>query len=448
MSHLFRVSSTLLLAAASSLIVFSGVPNALAADGDRPGIALVKPQAWSPDDQVTVIEFLSYVDRTVKTSPGAGYFEFRTAKSPGIQVTAARVVKLIVFPVPPQTLVLDVQRAELQKQIDEFRALAARVPTVKKILDPSLVALAAEVAKYDAGNVKEEGVWIPRTAYYKKKAAALIELLRPELLAAPSARGFDLEQNQYFLGLEDLAVSEPSVKPLVEGIRAQQAAAVRKEERAEILAKLSQPTLSFSDAEVLVAKLKTLQPSEDNGSSKFVYNWDIAVASAGSLTKEIEAAQAAFESGIVTEEGKVPVLTESVVEAVRKVSASVQQFRAGSPPPAVKVPSDVADVMVACVERLPSVAKQMAGKQYIEAQLILDPLVQKASLIGSKSAAALAALQSTVSTQIDRFRVLRDEAKMLADSDKIEDAIKKYQEAQAIIPEPDIAVQIEALKKQ
>ena len=37
---------------------------------------------------------------------------------------------------------------------------------------------------------------------------------------------------------------------------------------------------------------------------------------------------------------------------------------------------------------------------------------------------------------------------MLADNDKIEAAMKKYQEAFAIIPSKEIGAQLEALKKQ
>jgi len=97
---------------------------------------------------------------------------------------------------------------------------------------------------------------------------------------------------------------------------------------------------------------------------------------------------------------------------------------------------------------LPSVRTQVKARQFLEAKTILDPLVESAPQIGPNTVAALGVLQRTVTTQIERFRTLRDEAKMLADSDKIEAAIKKYEEAFATIPEKEIAVKIEALKKQ
>ena len=37
---------------------------------------------------------------------------------------------------------------------------------------------------------------------------------------------------------------------------------------------------------------------------------------------------------------------------------------------------------------------------------------------------------------------------MLAENDKIEEALKKYQQAFAIIPSKDVAAQIDSLKKQ
>jgi dynactin complex subunit len=57
-------------------------------------------------------------------------------------------------------------------------------------------------------------------------------------------------------------------------------------------------------------------------------------------------------------------------------------------------------------------------------------------------------VQKKVNGDIEKFQSLRNEAKMLAENDKIEAALKKYQQSYAIIPAKDVAAQIDALKKQ
>ncbi|MFZ4778163.1 MAG: hypothetical protein ACOYM3_22555, partial [Terrimicrobiaceae bacterium] len=146
---------------------------------DRPGLALIKPQAWSKEDQATVLEFLAFTDRS-------GYYEFRTAKSPNYQVPLAKVVKLVIYPEIPQSIASPDQRAAIQKTIEEFVAISVKFPSSTRYLEKAVAPLQADAAKYDAGSVKEGGQWVLRSAYYKQKAAALADLLRPELMSAPS----------------------------------------------------------------------------------------------------------------------------------------------------------------------------------------------------------------------------------------------------------------------
>lgn len=415
----------------------------------RAGFALVKPQPWSPDDQVRIMEFLSFEDRTVKTSPGAGYYDFRTARSPSMQIPAARVVKLVVFPDVPVTLMAKSQRADLQKIINEFEAISARVAGASKMLEPSLSRLKADAAKYDAGNLKMDGTWTPRSVYFKEKAVAVMELLQPEIAAAESARKFDLETNQYFLGLQDLAVEEPTIQKMVERVRAQHEASIRKETRAELLAKIKAPGINFANAETLVAELKKMKPEEDPAMATFLRDWDASVAAASGVRAQIEATKVAFDAGMKSPaDGEVPIVSDAVAEQVRATAAAVEKFRAGNPPPSLKIASEVSDAMAACVTRLPSLRTQVSARQFLEAKTILDPLVESAPEIGPNTVAVLGVLQRAVTTQIERFRTLREEAKMLAESDSIEAAIKKYEEAFATIPEKEIATRIEALKKQ
>ena len=427
-------------------LLSSGAP-AQTADAQRTkntaGFALVKPQAWSNSDQASVLEFLTFTDHS-------GYVEFRTAKIPNYQVATAKIVKLVVYPDGPQFLTTVKQRTALQKIIDEFAALSEKFPAAASQLNKAAAPLKADVAKYDSGNGKDGGQWLLRSTYYKQKATALADLLRPELISAPRIKEIDLDSNQYFLGLQDLAKADSSAQSVVDNIRALYASLVRKVDREELLIQLNAPTITFDQASDLMKKLKTLQPREDARVNLYVQSWDTAVAGASKLTKQITDTQTQFEGAMPGPEdyGKVPAISPELSTSLGSLADATKAFRSGSPPQAIRVPLQLADAMLACGEKFPGLARQVQAREFLDAKVLLDPLTNQADIIGPKTSKALAELQKKLNGDIEKFQSLRNEAKMLAENDKIEAALKKYQQAYAIIPSKDVAAQIDALKKQ
>jgi len=431
----------------SCLVLLPLSAPAQIADGPRtkesPGLALVKPQAWSKDDQATVLEFLGFTDHS-------GYCEFRTARVPNYQVASAKIVKLVVYPESPKSLTTAEQRAFLQKTVDDFAALSAKFPSATRQLDKAAAPLKADAAKYDAGNVKDGGQWLLRSVYYRQKATALADLLRPELIAAPRIKEVDLTMNQYYLGLQDLAKAEPSVSGVVEGIRSLYQSLARKADRDTLLNQLNSPTIGFDQAVDLVKQLKALQPGEDARANLFVQSWDTAIANAGKLTKQITDAQKQFEAAmpVSVDSVKAPAISPELSANLDALADAVKSFRSGSPPPAIRVPLHLADAMRTCGEKFPGLAKQIQAREFLDAKSVLDPLTNQVDIIGPKTAKALSVLQKKLAAEIEKFQTLRNEGKMLAENDKIEEALKKYQAAFAIIPAKDVAAQIDALKKQ
>lgn len=427
---------------AALVVLLPVLASALAQNSsDRAGIALVKPQAWSNDSQATVLEFLDFADHT-------GYYEFRTSRSPKYQVATSKIVKLVIFPQAQSSLSSAGERAALQSVIDDFAALSARFPSAARQLNAAAAILKADAAKYDAGNVKQDGSWVTRSAYSNQKAQELANLVRPELIAEPNIRDIDLSTNQYYVGLQELAKSDPSVKPVVDGVRSLYQSLVRKADRDDLLNQLNSPTLGFDEASALVSKLKALQPGEDARASLFVKSWDAAVAKAGELRKMITDVQTQFEAAMPAAGDEVPEIPKELTATVDKVSAAARSFRAGSPPSAIQVPLQLSDSMVAVAAKLPGVAKQIGARELLDAKATLDALSNQADVIGIRTAKIIAALQKKLTTDIEKFQALRNEAKMLAENDKIEGAIKKYQAAFAIIPAKDVSAQIDILKKQ
>lgn len=404
---------------------------------------MVKPQAWSKDEQSTVLEFLSVSNHT-------GYYQFRTEKTPSYQVPTAKVVTLIFFPESPAEITSAAQRATLQKTIDDFAVAGKRFPSAARAVDQAVAPLKSDAQKYDAGSVKMNGQWISRSLFFQQKAGALADLLRPEILSAPKIKDFDLSADQYFIGLQELAASEPSVRPVIAGIQSLYDSMVRKQDRAELLRQLNAGGITFDQAAELVKKLKTLQPQEDAASNLFVQSWDAAVAKASQLTAQITAVQGQVEASVPdsAEVSSASLLNPDLVAAIGKMSDAVRQYRSGSPPSAIQVPLQTSDAMVALADNLPVLDKRIKGRELLDAKSIMDPLLRQADIIGPKTAAALAGIQKKVNGDVEKFLLLRNEAKMLADNDKIEEALKKYEQAYAIVAAKDVAAQIEALKKQ
>jgi hypothetical protein len=409
---------------------------------ELPGLAMIKPQAWSKPDQATVLEFQAVENRS-------GYYVFRNKSKTDNQVQSAKVVAVVLFPTSPAQIISADERAGLQKTIDEFSGSAAKFPQAARLIDKALAPLKADAAKFDSGNIKENGEWTPRTAYFQKRAAAIADQLKPEMLNAPKITEFDLATNHYFISLGELANAEPSVRPVVTRIRALYDSMVRKETRADIIRQINAGRLTFEQATELVTKLKALRPEEDAPANLFVQNWEAAVAKASKLTASISALGAKFEESITSPAGPdaAPTLPAELTAAVGEMSEEVRQFRASSPPPMIRVPLSLADAMSGFVENLPKLASQATARELIQAKETLDAIVGQAALIGSKTASSLDSIKKHVNSELQKFVILRDEAKLLADNGKVEEAKKKYQQAYAIIPAKDIADRMEALNK-
>jgi len=153
---------------------------------ERPGVVFVKPQPWSKDSEATMFEFQAFINRTAEGGSGAGYYEFRTKNAERRQIPTARIVMLVVYPDVQQfqNIIRPEERQVLVSGIEELRRVIAKYPSARTYLDPSIDKLNEEVARYDSGNVKTEGVWIPRETYVTRAANKLAGLLKADIARA------------------------------------------------------------------------------------------------------------------------------------------------------------------------------------------------------------------------------------------------------------------------
>lgn len=442
---------TILLAAlvALNISVFAQ-DGSDAASQNRPGIALVKPQAWSKNEQATVTEFESFTDRTAKAATAAGYYEFKIKGAGKRQVEASKVVKILVYPDPKYfpRIVSTEEREQVATLIKEINAAVADYPASKTYLSPSVKLLEAELTQYDSGKVKVDGVWQGKENYLSGQISTLGSQLRADIFRNQPASAFDLESDPRFVALQDMAATSPSANAQVKELVQYHEKLLRAESRTAILVQLSNTSISLTEAEGAVARLKALQADEDPKSVAFIKKWDASIASLKEMKEAAKPLNEAFEAELtpIQQTDAIPKLSPDLSKKLETLSDQARLFAATNPAPVLlidgKSPLALAQVYDGFVKLTPI----FAGKSFLEAKEILDTLVSKAEIVGPQTVRIVGGLQTFAADKIGQFTRQREEAQLLLGSGKKDEALAKFEEAYATIPDSTVAEEIAKLK--
>jgi len=418
---------------------------------ERAGVVLVKPQPWSRDTEARVLEFQAFINRTADGGSGAGYYEFRTKNADRRQVPTARIVKLIVYPDVQQfrEIVKPEDRQALLSNIEEIKNVVARFPASRTYLEPSIKTLSEEVARYDSGEVKTEGIWTPREVYFKAMATKLATLLKADIARAKPPSSMDLQEDPRFMGLKELAETNSDAERLATEISTQFEGLVRAEKRGDLLARLSRPGTSMPEAEAALDQLKTLQPDEDPKSAAIAKAWDSGIATVKVTSAEAAKICASLERELASfsAEDAPPEISPELDKQISALNGKITRFLATKPPIQLVNAAQQAVAVCAAGAEFRKLKAIFEEKHYIEAKDVLDDLARHADLIGPETERAVSSLQRQAVEKIEQFTRLRGEAKLLADSGKKPDALAKFEAAFSVIPDSDIGRQISQLKQ-
>lgn len=409
-----------------------------------PGIALVKPQAWSKPSESEIVKFNAFTDRTARGSTGAGYFILRLPSGKDTQIPAARIVKLILKPKTPTELMDDSQRRELQKSIDEMTAAIAAVPSAATALADYLKPLQSAAFRYDGGEVMVgANKWETREKFRQMEIQKIELRLRRAMTEAKIKKDFDLDANADFARLTEFAESDAALKTRLDAIRAESAKLVSREEQDAILAKLQAP-LSPTSADQLLGQLKGLADPSARTTSVLR---QAEVASA--LATDIEALKQSMEN-LWNEEslskGTLPAVPADVAARVDSLKSKLAVFHAGSPPAGIWIPSSAFDACVVLKDALPTLQARLSERDYRASIEGVNALGASARQIGPRTTAALATIKAYADSQIAKFASLVDEGNaLLAGTDK-KPALAKFQEALAIMPDANLEKRISEIK--
>lgn len=417
----------------------------------RPGIALVKPQAWSKPGEATISEFVGYVDRTPEGVAGAGYYELKTKQGDKRQVPASRIVKIVVYPdVAVYTRITKTEeRDALARAAADLKAVVADYPATRTYLDPSIKALNKELAQYDAGNVKVDGAWMSRESFVASQVSVLGGQLRSDINRAQPTSSFDLHTDPRFVGLQDMAATSPSAKALVKDLSDTYDKLLRAESRQALLASFDSVTVTLSEAQGGVERLKTMKPEEDPRSVAFIKKWDASLDAAKQLRSRAEPLAKEFDDQMknVTDVAIPPLASPELLAKINSLDSDLKIFFATKPAPVLIKESDLALSLTSVSTAFNKLQTLFPAREFLQAKELLDPLVSRATTVGPETKRVAGLLQTYVSERIQDFSRQREEAKILLDSGKQKEALEKFEAAFAVIPDATVGEQVSQLKE-
>jgi hypothetical protein len=411
----------------------------------KKGIALVKPQAWSPANQARVVKFTAYTDRRARGTSGAGYYVLRLPSGQEAQMQASQVVGELILEVDvPANIITSADRDALQKIVDDMKKVTAIVPAARIDIDQMTKPLEGALVRYYSGEVRVEGDWMALEDYQKREANRIENILKRELREATSKIEFDLPSNSSYRKLREMAATDSDLSARLDAIDTSYKNMVALEEQQLIIAELSKPSLNSNMVASAIEKLKK-QPDLSNASQKVISQAETATI----LADRIDKARAALEEFFATQTSRetIPVIPAELDTQIRDLAKDLREFHAGSPPSAIRIPDAPAKASILTVQTLPGAAPLFDKKDWVAANSILAPLAEMASNIGPRTSAVLKGLQNYSTSQVDIAIKLRADAEMIERTGNKEAAIAKLNESMAAMPNPEVAAKIEELQK-
>lgn len=414
-----------------------------------PGLALVKPQAWSKDSEASILEFTGYIDRSAVGHGGAGYFEFRLRSGQRRQVDVARVVKVVEYPDPSRVEnVLDARdREKIEATLRELEAIIAKFPATRTYLQQPMRDFATLLESYDAGKVKYQGAWMPRSVYAESQARRYAALIKEDIEAARPPGSHDLRMDPKFLELDVLAKDSPVAARLAKELRERNEALAQGERRRQILEKLGDAGLPLAACRKLLEELAGLQPLEEDGSLKALERWQSAIQQAEALDAAARPLAEAIETKLAnaSDPASPPTLDSETAVAASALAGKIESWQASGPPPPTREILEKAEAVAATAQLVSRLPTYLQSRQLLELQNILDTQGLVAAATGPATREFLQRLRKWAGERVEAFVAAREQGRQFAQNGQLAEARAKYEEALAIIADESLAKALQQL---
>jgi hypothetical protein len=424
-----KILPTLAAVLASAAALF-----AQAQDGrvmiEKSGIALVKPNPWSPPSSAQIVRFSGYADRRARGHAGQGYFELQMAEGKTRQYQAAQVIQLIAPPEIPKTIDSQSARDQVEAEAKKILSASTSVPSATAELKKMAKPFEEAVSQFDAGNVLVDGKWISAAERRKHDADRFEKLLRSELARAKRKADFNLDSNSYFLALSNHGKNDPEIQVRADALRKEYLAMVAFEEQGDIIALLRKPETSSEEVERLLARLKSA-PNPGEAAKRVLEQAEEATT----LAVDAKTLCGDLNSALGQSPSAIPA---DLATRIQDFTTRVKTYRAGHPPVGLPAPNAEANALDAFATSWPEIASLMAARDFPAASRELSLLESQCKQIGENASTAVSALKVAATIEVDKFKKLKDEGQVALDSGNKVEAVKKFQEALAVMPDKEV----------
>lgn len=413
---------------------------------EKAGFAMVKPQPWSPPNQATILKFISYVDRSAQGTPGAGYFVFQLPNQSEKQVPSTQVVKIVTPTKIPNDITDASDLESIKKAIEYYKNVGQTFPAATQSVAEMVNPLLDVQSKFDSGLIRKNGVWESVQVYQQQSIAKIETKLVQELsenMTSQSWKSFNLYANNYYLELLEAAKTDTELAKRLEALKTRYEEKRAAGELQSTLSKINDPALESQDLSDIVLKLKRI-PSPDSRVRRILEQADQA-NQISSLSREIKnGLELQYRNSNDT---TFPTPISNDLDAkIQKIEMDVTIFKSGNPPAGISIPANDIEAEVLFSKNIPDLTNALKRRDYAKAESYAAPLLDASTRIGPKTNESMKSIYLLVTTNLANFAKLRDEADMLTQAGKNNEALAKYSEALNVMPDAQISAKIEDLK--
>jgi hypothetical protein len=405
---------------------------------EKPGLALVKPQKWSKPNEAVVVRFTAATNR-------GGYFVLRLPSGQERQVWVEQMVggAPIFEPAIPDEILNPSHLKELQGQLLSYKRHVASVPSAARDIAQLTQPISEAIRQFEKGDVRVKSVWISASSYKSEEFANAETKLRQSFSEESEKSKFELTENSLFKQLVELSKDIPRLQARVEAVRADFQKQVQAEQQDAIIARLSDPNTSNSDALEALVQLRAI-PSPNEQVGRILGQAEMASL----IEKEIEKFQGAMEEHFATPGvgEEPPRLPANLAFQNQLLAEQIAKFRASSPPPAIRIPEETARAMAEVCEGFPKILPLLEQRNYVEAATLTNRLAAQATKFSPSTQAILLTLKTAATQKVDLFAKLRSEGEAEETAGNKPAAIAKYSAALEISPDAELASKIEQLQ--
>ena len=404
---------------------------------EKSGFALVKPQPWSSPSQASPLKFTAYTDRSARGTPGAGYFVFRVANQTDRQIQVAQIVKVVTQPEVPNNISNQAECDLIKEAIADFRDLSKAYPIAKTFIDEMIKPLAADVVKYESGQIKIDGDWKTKIEVSHQDKTTCETKLKKEFFGAKNPARFDMESNLYYIKLLEFSKGDPELSKRLAALKLEHQRLREQDENKETLSKLNDATLTSNDVDLVIKRLNAL-PDPD-AVVRSILN---QAKQAEVIESQVKELRAIIEAKFDSLQSPVPGWSLDDRNKVQKLSQEFDEFKSSAPPAAIHVPIVTIKAIILFDQRLDGIVSAVQEHKYLEVNTTIATLVDPSSKIGVHTQQWVAWLLTFTTTQVAAFTKYRTAAVTLQKEGKYEAALAKYQEALAVMPSPEVSAEM------